>query len=233
MNDLKKEAARAALTYLKPQQTIGLGAGATISHLIAFINSEIPFKDSLSFVSPSFETETLINDYNLNCLSPSQLKKIDYYFDGCDQVDVHANALKSGGGIHTGEKIYASMADKFILLVDSSKFVPFLNTTFPLCIELIPKAAFFVLSRIESIYAEHKVRVSLRMGDKKNGPVISDNGNFLADVYFEIMPALQELNTTIKALPGVIEHSLFLQIADTVIIAEPNNIKILTANKTQ
>jgi len=230
MNELKKEAARAALPFLKPNQIIGLGAGATIGHLVDLIYKEIAFKDSMSFVTPSLPTAQLLQNFSLACLDYADLSRIDYHFDGCDQVDENLNALKSGAGIHTEEKICAAMAQEFIILVDKDKSVPVLNTTFPLCVELLPKALTFVKSTVESLYCEQQVRLSLRINDKVNDPVITANGNFLLDVYFDTMPDLGELNKTIKSLPGVIDHSLFYQIASKVIIAAPEGVQILKAN---
>lgn len=231
MIELKKEAARAALSFLKPNQIIGLGAGATIGHLVNFIYKEVSFKDSMSFVTPSLQTAQLLQNCSLACLNYGELSKIDYHFDGCDQVDENLNALKSGAGIHTEEKICATMAQEFIILVDKDKSVPVLNTTFPLCVELLPKALTFVKSKIESLYSAHRVSLSIRMTSETNSPLISVNGNFLLDVYFETMPDLGELNETIKSLPGVIDHSLFYQIASKVIVASPQGIQILKASR--
>lgn len=229
MSELKKEAARAALSFLKPNQIIGLGAGATISHLVDFIYKEVRFKDSMSFVTPSMQTAQLLRSCSLTCLDYGELSEIDYHFDGCDQVDENLNALKSGAGIHTDEKICATMAKEFIILVDKDKSVPVLDTTFPLCVELLPKALTFVKSTIESLYSKYRVRLNSRMNGETNSPVLTTNGNFLLDVYFDTMPDLGELNTTIKSLPGVVDHSLFYQIASKVIVAAPEGIQIIKA----
>lgn len=231
MSELKKDAARAALSFLKPNQIIGLGAGATIGHLVDLIYQEVSFKDSMSFVTPSLQTAKLLQSCSLACLDYGKLSEIDYHFDGCDQVDENLNALKSGAGIHTDEKICATMAKEFIILVDKDKSVPALNTTFPLCVELLPKALTFVTSTIESLFSKYQVRLSIRANGETNAPVISANGNILLDVYFDTFPELGVLNATIKSLPGVVDHSLFYQIASKVIIAAPDGVKILTAKR--
>lgn len=104
MNNLKKLAAQSALSYLKPNLIVGLGAGSTISYLVQYIVNDIEYKSSIKFVTPSLETEKLLHQYGLNYVSISQVEKLDLYFDGCDQVDEDFNALKSGGGIHLNEK---------------------------------------------------------------------------------------------------------------------------------
>lgn len=231
MHDLKKEVAKAALSYLKPQQLIGLGAGSTVNHLVNLIQQEISFNSTLQFVSPSLETENLLIKAGLNCLSGLHQHRLDYYFDGCDQVDENLNALKSGGGIHSNEKIYASMADSFFLLVDAEKLVPQLTTKFPLCVEILPQAVNRVIHRIQTLYEDYSVKISIRKSDKKIGPLRSDHGNYLLDVYFETMPDLFDLNNKIKLLTGVVEHSLFYQIADHVLVADEHTIRLLTTEK--
>lgn len=231
MHDLKKEAAKAALSYIKPAQTIGLGAGTTINHVIDLIDQELSFKASLLFITPCVATARRLSNYGLTVIDPSNLKRIDSYFDSCDQVDQQLNAWKSGGGIHTNEKIYASLADAVFLLVDSSKLVPTLNTDFPLCIEVIPAALGRIMEKIETIYQAYGAQVLVRENDKKTGPVRSDNGNFLADVYFQDLPDLAALNSGVKLLPGIVEHSLFYQRVSHTLVAEPTTIRVLTADQ--
>lgn len=225
MKDLKREVARMALQYLKPHHTIGLGAGTTISYLAELIHEEIPFRETLKFVTPSAPTSEVLNNYNLPCIDPSLLTKIDIYFDSCDQVDQDFNAFKSGGGIHTKEKLFASMASEFILLVDVSKLVPVLNTDFPICIELFPEASAFVLDHISWLFTDS--RVKLRTTKDAGLPLVNNGGNLLADVYFDKIPPLDELNIALKAIPGVVDHSLFYGIATRVLIAENDGTKIL------
>jgi len=225
MKDLKREVARMALDYLAPDQTIGLGAGATISYLAEMIHLEIPFKETLKFVTPSVATLDVLNKYSLTATDPSILKKIDIYLDSCDQVDANLNAFKSGGGIHTKEKFFASMASEFILLADQSKLVPGLDTTFPLCIELFSEAEGFVLDHISWLFPQSSVKI--RIDEETNLPIVNDRGNLLADIYFKHLPPLNELNTVIKTIPGVIDHSLFYDIATKVLIAEENGTRLL------
>src|ERR1700679_1158638 len=123
MPDYKAEAAKAALQLIKPGQIIGLGAGSTIAHLVEMVGKDDALKASIVFTSSSFKTTNLLHERGLRVISPALLKHIDIYFDGCDQFDAELNALKSGGGIHTTEKIPASMAEEFILIGDEGKYV--------------------------------------------------------------------------------------------------------------
>jgi ribose 5-phosphate isomerase len=116
MEDFKKEAAREALRRIQPGSIIGLGAGSTIAHLVRFIKEEAGLSDSLKVASSSFATRQILHQEGFTLLEMERTSRVDVYFDGCDQFDCRLNALKSGGGIHTDEKILAAMADLFVLL---------------------------------------------------------------------------------------------------------------------
>jgi ribose 5-phosphate isomerase A len=226
MTDLKLEAAKAALQYIKPGQTIGLGAGSTIAHLVNLIAPETKLADTLTFTSSSFKTTSLLVQKGLNAKAPALLKYIDIYFDGCDQFDPELNALKSGGGIHTTEKILASMAAEFILLGDAAKFAPQLDTTYPLVIEVLPAALQIVLHQLTIDFPGAVLKQ--RISTQKDGAVISDNGNMLIDVYFDKLLSLDKLNISIGMVPGIVEHSLFYRMASKAIIASEDGISIAT-----
>jgi ribose 5-phosphate isomerase A len=228
MTDYKAEAAKAALQLIKAGQIIGLGAGTTVSHLVTMISQESELWPSLVFTSSSFKTTNLFQEHGLRVQSPSLLKHIDVYFDGCDQFDAELNALKSGDGIHTTEKILASMADEFILIGDEGKYVEKLDTKYPLVIEILPQALQVVFSRLTTDFADAQIK--LRMGDKKDGAVISENGNMLADIYFTSVIAPEKLNVQIKMIPGIVDHSLFYRMATKALMAGEKGISIITPN---
>jgi len=225
MTDYKLEAAKAAMKLIKPGQSIGLGAGSTIANLVTLLAAESGLAASLTLVSSSFKTTGLMGDHGLNVRSIALTKSLDIYFDGCDQFDTELNALKSGGGIHTSEKILASLAQEFILIGDAAKSVPRLDTTYPLVVEVLPAALPLVTRQLISYFPDAKV--TIRMSDKKDGAAISDNGNLLLDVRFSELPALDLLNIQVKMIPGVVEHSLFYRIAGKAIISGNEGIKTI------
>nr|WP_068886552.1 ribose 5-phosphate isomerase A [Pedobacter panaciterrae] len=228
MIDYKIEAAKAALPFIKTGEIIGLGAGTTVAHLIDMVKQDAGLAADVTFTSSSFKTTSYLQQSGLKVQSPSLLKKIDVYFDGCDQFDEGLNALKSGGGVHTTEKILASMAADFILIGDEGKFVTKLDATYPLVLEILPQALQMVLGRLSFEFPGAAIK--LRMSTQKDGAVISDNGNLLADVHFAELPDLERLNIQIKMIPGVVEHSLFYGMAKKAIIAGKNGVKIITPN---
>ena len=122
------------------------------------------------------------------------------------------------------------MASEFILMGDDAKFVPELTATYPLVIEILPQALQIVLARLRSA-AYPDAEIKLRVGDQKDGAVISDNGNLLADIRFTHAPKWQQLNIDIKMIPGVVEHSLFYGMATKAIIAGEGGIRIITPER--
>lgn len=208
-------AASAAVKQIKPHQVIGLGAGATIAHLVTLIANNHILSDTLVLASPSLTTLKLIAQHNLKVASLQELGKIDIYFDGCDQFDNSLNALKSMGGIHTDEKIFASAADTFILLGDDSKYVSVLGTDVPLSIEVLPEAGLLLSGKIEKLFDCKRII----MRTEENGNLKHTvRGNLLMDVYFNTITDLESINL-IKLLPGVVDHSLFYNMAKGAIVA--------------
>lgn len=232
MSDYKMEAAKASLKFIKNNQVIGLGGGSTIIKLADLIHADENLDlSSLTFVSSSFKTRAYLVEKGLNVKLSSMVSKVDVYFDGCDQLDEQLNALKSGGGIHTSEKILASMAEEFILIGDESKIKPKLDTTYPLVVELLQEALPLVFNTIKLKYPDSITE--LRMASQKDGAVISDNGNLLAEIRFIELPELKELNTFVKLIPGVADHSLFYQLASKAVIAGAQGVKVLVMKKAE
>ena len=225
MTDHKLEAAKAASTLISAGKTIGLGAGTTIAHLVNILVQDNELAASLIFTSSSFKTTQLLSKHGLRIQSPALLNQLDLYFDGCDQFDSELNALKSGGGIHTTEKILALMAKEFIILGDDAKFAPQLDATYPLVIEILPQALQIVLVKLKALFPS--ATLTQRMSTQKDGALISDNGNMLVDVQFTELPFPAQLNTLVKMIPGVVEHSLFYQLASKAIISGENGIRTI------
>lgn len=226
--NFKQEAAKHAVTLVKENDIVGLGAGSTMAYVAAFLKEKIKNGFSIKLLTSSFSTAQLLIKENLPVLSVTSFKEIDIYFDGCDLFDHKLNALKSGGGIHTQEKLLASMARQFVLVGDETKLVEKFNIKYPLVIEILPQAFAYVPASIEKLFPAAKI--SMRISDKKDGPVITENGNYLLDVYFENWPPLQEINPVFKNIAGVVETSLFWALAHKAIIAGETGVRVVEKN---
>ena len=216
--NLKKEAARAAFTLIKNNSSVGLGDGVTIRWLADYIAEGIKNGLAVNLYTSSMQTRDFLLEAGMTVLDISSADELDLYFDGCDQVDSELNALKSGAGIHTTEKLLASMAKKFIILADASKFVPELENKFPVVLEVLPQATLFVLKQLKISFPG--ATLLIRYSDGKNSPVITRNGNYLIDCRFQELPELEFLQQLCKNITGVVETSLFYKIANEAIIVD-------------
>lgn len=206
---MKKTCAKYASKFIKDGMVVGLGGGGTIQYLIDYVKDK-----DIQVVTPSVKTALKSQKEGLTVLNTQYVDHVDIAFDGCDEVDFHLNALKSGGGIHTQEKIIASMANEYIVLIDESKFHETLAFKTPVVVEVLPKAYGIVKKKLQLLNGNVVERVS----DNKDGIMISDEGNLLLDVYFTDVNDISKLNQTLLMMPGVVDTSLFVDIITGIIM---------------
>ncbi|QJB33129.1 ribose 5-phosphate isomerase A [Chitinophaga oryzae] len=227
--DYKLEAARKALTYIREGHTVGLGAGSTIAHLVRELAAAPGLRENISVVTASFNTRLLLQEHGFIIRETASVAQLDFHFDGCDQFDRQLNALKSGGGVHTLEKLLAAMAQRFILVGDGPKYVEKLLPTVPVVIELVPDALSFVQQALRRLYPD--AQPQLRLSNKKDGAVITERGNLLIDIFFTAFPPVAEINPQLKAIPGILETSLFYRMAHEAIIAGKNGVTVVSPER--
>ena len=150
--DFKKEAARIASTIVEDNTSVGLGDGSTVRLLAEYLIERINAGLEISLYTSSLQTLEFLQRRDVLVNDISDTDTLDIYFDGCDQIDRRLNALKSGSGIHTMEKLLASMAKKFVIIGDDSKFVQRLDPKFPLVLEVLPLAMAYVQRIMLSLY---------------------------------------------------------------------------------
>ena len=223
--DLKKAAAVKAITFIEDKNSVGLGAGSTMAHIVELLTAEVAKGLIINVFTSSFSTHQLLLQKGFFVQPISGIAALDIYMDGCDQLDQHLNALKSGGGIHTREKLLASMAKQFILVGDEGKYAEQFDSRFPLVIEVLPEAFLFVKASVQKLFPQ--VRIEMRMSNKKDGAVITENGNYLLDCWFSTWPQLDILHSTLKGITGVVETSLFYQLAHKAILAGSNGTRVI------
>lgn len=219
---MKKRCAKEALKYIKDNSIIGLGGGSTISYLVSFIKEA---GLNVKVVTPSFNTANLCVQNGLEVLPTWSVDSIDVAFDGCDEVDEELNALKSGGGIHTKEKIISKMSKEYILLVDESKVVKTLDFKYPVVLEIMPESKSYVEKIVKSLGG----KPSMRTSSTKDGLTVSDNGMLLMDVMLDRnkVGRLEILDKTLKEITGVIDTSLFYNIATKALVVCEEGIRVI------
>ncbi|MFW9949521.1 MAG: ribose 5-phosphate isomerase A [Candidatus Thorarchaeota archaeon] len=223
----KKAAVKAVEDNVRKDMILGIGSGSTVVYAVEYIAKINREKNlNLKCIPTSFQSRQLILENDLNLVSLDQYPEIDVDIDGADEVDSNLNLIKGGGGCHVQEKIIASNAKKFVVVVDFRKESKNLgeNWRFGVPVEVIPMAYIPVMKKLKKIGGDPSIRVA----KSKMGPVISDNGNFILDIDFGIIKNPAELNIQIKQIPGIVETGLFLNMASSVYIGQKDgSIKIL------
>lgn len=215
---MKQEVGRAAASRVQSGTIVGLGTGSTTAFAIQFLGERLKsgeLKD-IKGVPTSFQASVLAKQYGIPLTTLDEIDKIDIAIDGADEVDPNKNLIKGGGAAHTREKLVDSLADQFIVVVDSSKLVDRLGTTFPLPLEVMPLAIAPVTRALEKLGAKPE----LRMAIKKDGPVITDQGNMIIDAKFDAIDNPAEMEKLLNNIPGVLDNGLFVNLTDLVLVGE-------------
>jgi ribose 5-phosphate isomerase A len=216
---MKQKVGEAAAARVTSGSIVGLGTGSTTALAIQAIGDRLKsgeLKD-IKGVPTSFQARVLAKENNIPLVSLDEIDHMDVAIDGADEVDPNKNLIKGGGAAHTQEKIVDTLANQFIVVVDSGKLVDKLGTTFLLPVEVLPMAVTPVMRAIEKLGGQP----TIRMGVKKAGPVVSDNGNLIVDVKFEGgIDNPVELEKTLNNLPGVLENGIFAGVAHLILVGE-------------
>jgi ribose 5-phosphate isomerase A len=215
---MKQEVGKAAAALVQSDTIVGLGTGSTTAYAIEYLGNRLKSGEiqNIKGIPTSFQAEVLAKQYGIPLTTLDAVDHIDIAIDGADEVDPQKNLIKGGGAAHTREKIVDSLADQFIVVVDSNKLVDKLGSTFLVPVEVIPMAIAPVMRAIEKLGGKPE----LRMGIKKAGPVITDQGNMVVDVKFDSIDNPAELEKTLNNIPGVLENGLFVGVTDLVLIGE-------------
>lgn len=215
---MKQQVGYAAADRIQSGMVVGLGTGSTAAYMIQALGERIKaggLKD-IKGVTTSFQGEVLARQYGVPLTTLDEIVSIDIAIDGADEVDPQLNLIKGGGAAHTREKIVDYLAKQFIVVVDSSKLVDKLGSTFRVPIEVLPMAITPVMRAVEKLGGFPE----LRMGIRKAGPVITDQGNLVLDVKFDSIDNPGELEKTLNNIPGVLENGLFVGVTDLVLVGE-------------
>jgi ribose 5-phosphate isomerase A len=215
---MKQEVGKAAAARVKSNSIVGLGTGSTTAFAIQYIGERLAKGEISNIVGipTSFQAEVLAKKYGIPLTTLDAVDRIDIAIDGADEVDPNKNLIKGGGAAHTREKVVDALADVFIVVVDSGKLVDKLGSTFLLPVEVIPMAVAPVTRALEKLGGKPE----LRMGIKKAGPVVTDQGNLVIDVKFDRIDDPANLEKTINNIPGVLENGLFVGVANLVLVGE-------------
>jgi ribose 5-phosphate isomerase A len=218
----KQLAARAAVELIDSGAVVGLGSGSTATYAIRFLAERVRAGLSIVGIPTSERSRRLAEELGIPLTTLDQQLRIDIDIDGADEIDPRLNLIKGGGGALLHEKIVASVSRRFIVIAESTKQVQRLGK-FPLPVEVIPFAQSLIKSQIEALGAQ----VSLRRYAYDN-PYVTDEGHHILDCTFGEISDPARLAQKLRAMPGVVEHGLFIGMAELALIGTDHGIVRLT-----
>lgn len=218
--DRKRSAGEKAVELVKDGMVVGLGTGSTIYYTIKKLGEMVSNGLKIEAVSTSSSTTTLAEKFRIPLVSLNQIERIDITIDGADEVDKSLNGIKGGGGALLYEKLVAVSSEKIIWVVDSSKMINKLGN-FPLPVEVIPFAYNYVFTKFKTMNFNPKIRM------QDTNYYVTDAQHYIIDLYLNEIENPYELENILNSMSGVVEHGLFLNMVDTVIIGGENSVEII------
>ena len=223
MNDKKRVADHAA-QQIESGMVVGLGTGSTANYFIEALAKRVQtehFKTTV--VASSAVSMIKAQQLGLPLVSIAHLQKLDVYVDGADEVTPDLTLLKGRGFDLANEKLLASAADKFIVLVDASKQVSRIGENFPIPAEVMPFSWQLVKHQLEQTGAQ----VTLRKTANQDSLVVTSYGSLVLDITFGETLDSQSINTLLNSTPGIIEHGVFQGLATSILVAQDGVVNTL------
>lgn len=218
----KANAAKAALNEVNDGQILGIGTGSTVAIFIEMLGERARERGwSIKCVPTSYQSAYLAVESGLELTTLDEHPVLDLAVDGADEIDPNLNLIKGGGAALTREKIVDSSAKRFVVVADKSKLVVELGK-FPVPIEVMPIARKTASIRIAMLGGDPRLRDG---GDRKDGPLITDNGNFIIDAKFGPVKDPRTLEFELKRIPGVVEVGLFVHLAHTAYVGSEEGVQ--------
>lgn len=198
----RQTAGECAAGLVEDGMVVGLGTGSTTAYAIKELGRRVADGLDIMGVATSYQSSFLAVENGITLTTLDEHPEIDIDIDGADQI-AKFTAIKGGGAAHTREKIVALSSRKFVVVVDESKCSDVLSHQVPL--EVLPFAMKLSMKQV----AELGGKTQLRMGVSKDGPVISDNGNFIIDADFGMIDDPDSLDNNLSQCCGIVEHGIF------------------------
>ena len=218
----KRAAGIAAARLVSSGMVVGLGTGSTVAYTIKELGRQVR-EEGLNIlgVVTSYQSEMLAIESGIPLTTLAQHPEPDLAIDGADQVDAKMYAIKGGGAAHTREKIVSVSAKRFVVVADDSKMSEKLDREVP--VEVLPFAKELVVKKIRELGGKPE----LRMASRKDGPVITDNGNFVLDVAFGVIEDPAALSLQLSGIPGVVEHGVFSNVDEVYVGKTDGSVEII------
>jgi len=223
----KRAAAERALAFVRPGMRLGLGTGSTARHFIELLAERVRAGLAVSAVPTSEATRAQAERAGIALTTLDETPELDLTVDGADEVAPDLSLIKGGGGALLREKIVSAASARMIVIADQSKWVDALGR-FPLPIEIVPFGATVTQRAIEAVAAEVGCAGPALLRATQDGhPFVTDGGHWLVDAQLQRIADPLALAARLSAIPGVMEHGLFIGLARTAIIAGPSGVRVV------
>ena len=210
-----------AMRLVSSGQVIGLGTGQAATAFVRALGQRVAGGLDVRGVPTSETTAALARQLGIKLVTLDDVEAVDVAVDGADEVDPRADLIKGYGAALLRERIVASVARRFVVLVGAEKLVPVLGSRGRLPVEVVPFAAAFCRRRLEALGYPAEVRLA------EGRPVVTDNGNLLLDCRVGALKDPRAIDATVRAIPGVVGTGLFLDMRPTVLIWDTGRCRTL------
>ena len=229
MDALKRQAAAKALEYVRNGMQLGLGTGSTAKHFVDLLGEKVAAGMKVVGVPTSEATRIQAEQLKIPLTTLDAIDRLDLTIDGADEVDAALNLIKGGGGALLREKIVAAASDRMIVIADETKWVDALGR-FPLPIEVIPFGLAATQRAILKAFAESGVSGQMVLRKGKDGHVfVTDGGHWIVDAHLGRISDAPRLAGLLTAIPGVVEHGLFIGLANMAVLAGAQGIRVVAS----
>ncbi|MFC7018674.1 MULTISPECIES: ribose-5-phosphate isomerase RpiA [Haloarcula] len=214
----KRAAGESAAEAVADGMVVGLGTGSTAAHAIRAIGRAVDAGLDVAGVPTSFQSRELARDCGIPLVDLDEAS-VDLAVDGADEV-AGGDLIKGGGAAHAREKVVDASADRFLVVADPTKLADELSHPVP--VEVLPAARTTVADAVRGLGGDP----TLRAAERKDGPVVTDNGNLVLDCEFGTIDAPADLGATLADTPGVVEHGLFVDLADELHVGTADGVTV-------
>lgn len=222
----KRRAAAVALAQVQSGMRLGIGTGSTAEAFIHLLSRRIREEGlRLIGVPTSERTAALCRDLGVPLTTLEEAPELDLTIDGADEIDSALRLVKGGGGALLREKIVAASSARMIVIADASKTVAALGA-FPLPIEINPFGQAATVLQIRKAADGLGLKGELMVRARDGAPFVTDGGHHIVDASFGRIPDPEALSASLHAVPGVVEHGLFIGLASAAVIARGEEIEV-------
>jgi ribose 5-phosphate isomerase A len=223
----KRAAAARAVEFVRPGMRLGLGTGSTAKHFVDFLAERVCGGLDVVAVPTSEATRAQAERLGITLTTLDETPELDLTIDGADEIAPDLTLIKGGGGALLREKIVAAASGRMLVIADQSKWVAMLGR-FPLPIEIAPFGAAATRRAVEAATAAAGCPGAAPIRKTANGHAfVTDGGHWLLDAQLQRIPDPKTLAARLSAVPGVMEHGLFIGLAGTAIVAGPDGVRLI------